>query len=277
MIKKLWLFFLFLLIFIFINSSHIRSYYYNTLWDKYYAKQDLEKSIDYFKKADNDAWNYNLWNIHYVKRDYDSAIKYFEKVWEYASKDLLFRTNHNLWNAYYRIWEIDLENNLKYFEMSLKFYEKALNLYYDIETKSNYDFVLDKIKDLENNKDNSSKESQEDNSNSQEKNEEKSSESDQKNSSSDDWNTQENNEKNSQDWDDWKENDGESSEKLQEKQESKLTWEQIKAIEEYKEMLEKEQNYNSEWFNKIYEWDNMDIFESFFNNSLLENDDKKDW
>lgn len=277
MIKKLWLFFLFLLIFIFINLSHIRSYYYNTLWDKYYSKQDLEKSIDYFKKADNDAWNYNLWNIYYVKRDYDSAIKYFEKVWEYASKELLFRTNHNLWNAYYRIWEIDLENSLKYFEMSLKFYEKALNLFYDKETKANYDFVLDKIKDLENNKDSSNEESQEDNSNSQEKNEEKSSESDQKNSSSDDWNTQENNEKNNQDWDDWKENDGESSETLQEKQESKLTWEQIKAIEEYKEMLEKEQNYNSEWYNKIYEWDNMDIFENFFNNSLLENDDKKDW
>ncbi|NVP17261.1 tetratricopeptide repeat protein [Candidatus Gracilibacteria bacterium] len=277
MIKKLGLFFLFLLIFIFINSSHIRSYYYNTLGDKYYAKQDLEKSIDYFKKADNDSGNYNLGNIHYVKRDYDSAIKYFEKVGEYASKDLLFRTNHNLGNAYYRIGEIDLENNLKYFEMSLKFYEKALNLFYDKETKSNYDFVLDKIKNLENNKDNSSKESQEDNSNSQEKNEEKSSESDQKNSSSNEGNTQENNEKNNQDGNDGKENDGESSEKLQEKQESKLTGEQIKAIEEYKEMLEKEQNYNSEGFNKVYEGDNMDIFESFFNNSLLENDDKKDW
>jgi hypothetical protein len=56
-----------------------------------------------------------------------------------------------------------------------------------------------------------------------------------------------------------------------------LTKEQTQAIEEYKEMLKKEQEMNSEWYNKIYEWENIDIFESFFNNSLLEEDNKKDW
>jgi len=215
-------------------------------------QNDLEKASNYFLKANNSAWNYNLWNISYIKWNYDSAINYFTKVSEFSSNLLLFRTNHNLWNAYYRIWEKDKDNELKHYENAVTYYWKALNIRFNEQTKSNYDFVLDKIKELDKNQNNSNKEIEENNSNSEEKKDEKSSESN------------------------WEKNVSDNS-NLEEKQEVKLSQEQSKAIEEYKEMLKKEQDYNSQWFNKVYEWENIDIFDRFFNNSLLENDNKKDW
>lgn len=269
MIKKLWLFFLFIIIFFLINFVHIKSYYYNSLWDKSYMQDDLESASKYFLKANNNSWNYNLWNISYIKWNYDSAINYFSKISEYSSEELLYRTNHNLWNSYYRIGETDFDNELKHYQSSLYYYQKALNIRFDEETKANYDFVSDKIKNLEE----KDKEEQEQNNdenqewtwNTTEKNEDTNS------------NESNKNQENSQNEDTNSINEKSNSWQKLDSQSPELTNEQINAIEEYKEMLKKEQDLNTEWYNKVYEWENIDIFESFFNNSLLEDDNKKDW
>lgn len=272
MIKKLGLFFIFIVIFSFINFIHIKSYYYNYIWDKFFIQNDLDKSLTYFLKANNSAWNYNLWNLFYLKWDYDSAINYFNKVSEFSSKILIFRSNHNIWNSYYRIGQKDKENEIKHYKSSLDYYQKALNINFDKETKANYDFVLDKIKKLEEKKeqeknddknqdwtDKTSKKTEYKNNNSSNKNQENS-QNEYKNSTWEESNS-------------WEKLDSQS----QDAKSPELTQEQIQAIEDYKETLKKEQYFNSEWYNKVYEWENIDIFESFFNNSLLEDDNKKDW
>ena len=277
MIKKLGLFFIFIVIFSFINFIHIKSYYYNYIWDKFFIQNDLDKSLTYFLKANNSAWNYNLWNLFYLKWDYDSAINYFNKVSEFSSKILIFRSNHNIWNSYYRIGQKDKENEIKHYKSSLDYYQKALNINFDKETKSNYDFVLDKIKKLE--------EKNEQEKNEQEKNDDKNQDWTDKTSKKTEYknnNSSNKNQENSQNeyknstWEEsnsWEKLDSQS----QDAKSPELTQEQIQAIEDYKETLKKEQYFNSEWYNKVYEWENIDIFESFFNNSLLEDDNKKDW
>lgn len=252
MIKKIILGFLFFILLLIWNLWYIKSFYFNYIWEYYFDKNDLEKSKINFEKAWSEASIYNLWNLYYKSFDYDLAIKNYESILNTTSKSLLFKVNHNLWNSYFRMWEIDSENSLDYFNMSAFFYKDALNIYFNEETKNNFEFVLLKIKELEEKK--SEDDSESNSANKKTENPDKTDDSS-NNSWSSDWNNKDSN--NIETW---------------------LTNKQKEVIKEYQEMLKKDQNSNSDSFNKIYEWaGDYSVYENIYDNSLLENKVEKDW
>lgn len=249
MIKKIILIF-FILLFI-SNFFFLKSFYFNYLWEYYYDKNDLEKSKINFEKANSESSIYNLWNLYYKSYDYDLAIKNYESILNTNSKSLLFKLNHNLWNSYFRMWEIDIENSLDYFNTSASFYNDALKIYFNEETKNNFEFVIEKIKELEKNV---KEESDSNSTNKKTENPDKTDDSS-NNSWSSKWNNKDSN--NTETW---------------------LSDKQKEVIKEYQEMLKKDQNSNSDSFNKVYEWaGDYSIYENIYDNSLLENKVEKDW
>lgn len=287
MFKKLIIIFTFILLLFWINFLSIKSYFYNKTWEKYFIQNDLNTALKYFSLANDDFWKYNEWNISYVNKDFSWAINNYESILDTKKIDLLFNTSHNLWNSYYRVWEkLEWDNQKKFYEKSVNYYSWALNIKDDSETRANLEFVLNKIKEQEKKEDKSDE-------NSWSGSENKSSSWSQNNTTSL-WS--ENNEtsweNSSSTWslsqsNSWSANQNETSQNVWDNSwDSSKSWtstealsaEQLKAISDYKEALKKEQDYNSEWFNKVYTWDwNWDIFDSFFNNSLLNQDEKKDW
>lgn len=251
MIKKIILWFIVFFLIFFVNYNFIKSYYYNFIWEYYFDKDDLEKSKSNFEKAESEASVYNLWNLYYKTGDFDLAIKNYESILLTSSKSLLFKVNHNLWNSYFRIWEIDIENSLDYFNMSASYYNEALKIYFNEETNNNYKFVLKKINELED------KKSENDESNSANKKTENPDKTYDfsKNLWNSDWNNQDSN--NTETW---------------------LSNKQKEVIKEYQDMLKKEQNFNRDSYNKIYEWaGDYSVYENIYDNSLLENKIEKDW
>lgn len=279
MLKKIIIISTFILLLFWINFSSIKSYYYNKIWEKYFIQDDLKTSLKYFSLANDDFWKYNQWNISYVNKDFFWAINNYESLLNTKKINLLFYASHNLWNSYYRIWEkLEWEQQKWFYEKAINYYSGALSIKYDNETKANLDFVLNKLQEEEKKEDKSDEKSSswsQDNSTvSWPQNNETSWEN-----SSSTWSGSENesfswsqNQTNEKSWDNsW------NNFKPWDSTET-LSAEQLKAISDYKEALKKEQDYNSEGFNKVYEWDlNWDIFDSFFNNSLLNQDNKKDW
>jgi hypothetical protein len=263
-------------------------YFIDTLAGKiYYKKWNYERAIDQFLSIPEHLWSYNAWNAYYKNREYEIAIQAYEWALWTENNNLLFRIYHNLWNSYYRIWEQNEENKLEYFLNSVSNYEEALEIKYDEETEANRDFVLEKIKELE-------EKMQENNENSEwNEDSETSSEWQDSEWQNSEWEQQS---WNSQDWE--KQNSNENWEEQSSYTEqtwgwnvenSKLSEEDRKALEEYTKMLQESQNAYSEWFNKVYQERSDDFFEDFFNfdpfnfdsffdNSLLNWDNnKKDW
>lgn len=237
MIKKIILWILFLILILISNFWYIKSFYFNSLWEYYFDKNDLEKSKNNFEKAWTESAIYNLWNLNYKSHNYNLAIKNYESILNTTSKSLLFKVNHNLWNSYFRMWEIDSENSLDYFNTSASFYNDALKIYFNEETKNNFEFVLEKIKELE--------KKSEDNSDSNSSNK--------KNENSD--NTYDSN--NSEIW-----LTNEQKEKIKEYQEM-LKKEQNSNNDSFNKIYEWDGNYS--------------VYENIYDNSLLENKVEKDW
>jgi len=274
MLKKLIIISTFIILLFWINFTSIKSYYYNKTWEKYFIQNDLKTALKYFSLANDNFWKYNEWNISYVNKDFSWAINNYESILNIKKTDLLFDANHNLWNSYYRIWEkLEWDNQKNYYEKSINYYSWALNIKEDKETRANLEFVLNKLKEQEKNEDKSDE-------NSWSVSENKSSSWSQINFSGS-WsqNNETSWENSSSTWS-WSKNAWDNSWDSSKSWDSTeaLSAEQLKAISDYKEALKKEQDYNSEWFNKVYQGDwNWDIFDSFFNNSLLNQDEKKDW
>ncbi|MDD3144987.1 MAG: hypothetical protein PHV23_02640 [Candidatus Gracilibacteria bacterium] len=291
MLKKIIIISTFILLLFGINFPSLKSYYYNKTGEKYFMQNDLNTALKYFSLANDDFGKYNEGNISYVNKDFSGAINNYESILDTKEADLLFNANHNLGNSYYRIGEkLEGENQKKFYENSVNYYSSALNIKDDIETRANLEFVLNKLKEQEKKED---------------KSDEKSSSGSQDNTGSGSENNSgsgtqnnstglgsQNNETSGQDSSSTgsgsqsssgsgtqnasSENAGNNS-KSGDSAEA-LSAEQLKAISDYKEALKKEQDYNSEGFNKVYQGDgNGDIFDSFFNNSLLNQDNKKDW
>lgn len=301
MLKKIIIISTFILLLFWINFSSLKSYYYNKTWEKYFMQNDLKTALKYFSLANNDFWKYNEWNIFYANKDFSWAISNYESILDTKKSDLLFNTSHNLWNSYYRIWEkLEWDNQKKYYEKSVNYYSWALNIKEDSETRANLEFVLNKLKEQEKKDDKSDeKSSSGSQDNSSWSGSQNSSWSGSQNSSIGSWSQNNENswQDNSSTWsgsqdnstwswsqsNSWSWTQNASSENAWDNSKSwasaeALSSEQLKAISDYKEALKKEQDYNSEWFNKVYQGDwNWDIFDNFFNNSLLNQDEKKDW
>ena len=278
-----------LLWFFIINYFSFNSFYNNILWYKYYKNWDYEKSASYFQKAENIYWYYNYINSLYFSEQYEQAIKEYNILLESTTKkELLFRTNNNIWNSYYRLFkkeEYDINKQIDFLTNSLNYYKDALKIKFDEQTKANYDFVksklekIEKEKEKQENKENQKWEWENQNNNSYSNNEKNNKQD--KNQEWELWKEDLNwKEQNSNWWQEmsnWEDVTRESSRTQQ-----NLTSEQEKALEEYQESLEQGQSDYSNHFNKIYRESNNDFFDSifddlFFNNNLLNDTEKKDW
>ncbi len=160
-------FFLILILSILIaNFSCIRSYYKNLLWKYLFDTKQYEKALKYFDNTN--IWNYNKANTFYKLWDYKRAIAYYLSIKTNKIIEKYYLL-HNLWNSYYKLWELfensDKNKMINYRKISVKYYEKALKLWkwkIDskdlLETKSNLEYVLNKLKNNKNNNYNKNKE-----------------------------------------------------------------------------------------------------------------------
>ncbi|MDD3120529.1 MAG: tetratricopeptide repeat protein [Candidatus Gracilibacteria bacterium] len=148
---------IFILFIVILNFFNIKTSFYNALGNYYFEKNNIE-TLKNYQKALNSTGNenlkntvkYNIGNTFYKNNDFSGAIKTYEDI-KTDDKELNFRINHNLGNAYYRAGEkIESDKNrFTIWNQSLKKYEKALEIKKDEETQKNYDFVKDKLKKLQ--------------------------------------------------------------------------------------------------------------------------------
>lgn len=153
--------------FVLVNIFSIKAFYSNFLWkDKYGEKMYLD-SIFHFEKAWNIQWIYNKANSLYKQKKYKESIMEYKSILITQKNKLNFKINHNIWNALYRIWELEEENSkkIKNREDSIKYYVDALNIVYNEETKKNLDFILNKIKEEKNKQWNEKKDEENNNKN----------------------------------------------------------------------------------------------------------------
>ena len=196
------------ILFILLNTFSINAFYNNFLWKDKYQNKLYDDSIKYFDKSGNINWAYNKANTYYKEKKYLDSIKEYKSILSDKKNDLNFRINHNIANAFYRLWEQskDKKIKLKSWEKSIKYYTDALNIKYDEKTKKNLEFVLKKIKQEK--KKQQENQQKENNSNKQENSKDSNQSSKWENK---DWNSQEKwdknwksqNKKDSKNWKSW--------------------------------------------------------------------------
>ena len=156
-----------------------------------YKNKEYDKaSGNYRKVTTNPQSFYNLANSLYKEKKYDDAIKAYENVVT-TDKDLESKKLHNLGNSYVQ------KNDL---EKAKEFYEKALKIKEDKETRENLEIVNNELEKKENEKKENSKDQNKKNKDNQEKENQKkeNQESDKKNNSQDNKNKQNEESKNSE-------------------------------------------------------------------------------
>jgi hypothetical protein len=143
-------------------------------------------------------WTYNKANAYYKLWDYEKAKQIYLSIYWNWYNNLDYKLNHNLWNTFYRLWE--KENNIlkkiQLWEKAIKYYKTAIKIWEKIkvnkndlnETKANLQFVLNKLKNLQKNK------NQKQQSNNQWQNK-KNQQKKQQESNNSKWNNQQNNNK----------------------------------------------------------------------------------
>ncbi len=278
-------FLIFILWFLLLNSLYIYSYYFNTIWNNLFNKKSYELAKHNFQKSNNIYGILNQANSFYKEKNYEEAIKKYLSIYNDDKNILSFKINHNLWNSYYKYSEI-IENNeekIQYLQKTIEYYEKALNIIYDEETKKNLEFVLDKINNLEKEQWDESKSEKEQWDESQEQWDETKNEW---NENWDEWQEQWDETKSewNEKWDESQEQSDETKNEWNENwDENNLNPEQKQILENYQEALKQNQIQNSNYYNKVYQENNNDPFEDFFTDPFFNNDllnwwnNKKDW
>lgn len=304
----------FILLFLALNIFSFRDYYFNYIWNKYFLRNDFNNAKNYFKESESKNWIYNYANTNYKLWKYDIALKkYLSILWENKS-EFDFVLLHNIANTYYKLSLEDKQKEIDLLEKSSNYYQKALDIKYNEETKKNLEFVLEKIKKLKNKEDkkeNSSNENDKNNNSQNTKNWDN-------NESFWSWNTNSwtwkdldnswtwiNNNtfswalSNSWTWDTnslswstsfwtWVSNFSSWTQNEKRQELSKDMQDKLKAYEESLKQSQK-QNQNQVW--KVYDEQNLndpfsqfdnffgDPFSQFdnFDNSLKKDDNKKDW
>ncbi len=226
-------------------------------------------------------------DVFYKEEKYHQAlIKYLQVKCRWD--EMCFILNHNLWNTLYRFGETfeEKEQKKKFWQQSLWAYQEALSYKMDLQTEQNYEFVLKKLKELEEPRPPESQSQQQEQKKQDEKDQEKNEEekqSEDKNEVQQEQQPQENNqeekeqEKNEdQNWQPWETPTNPNTgigwevEEIQ----KPLSQEEQKQIEQYLEWLKQEEKQNQE-FNKPWKKDSLWWWEAF---ELFEDNKKNtDW
>ena len=299
--------------FLLVNIFSLNAFYNNFLGINLYNKKWYNEAVKYFEKSHSIEGIYNKGNALYKQKLYSWALMQYKSILWKEKNNLNFNLNYNIWNSFYRVWELKKDSNLKIKnrEEAIKYYRDSLNIKYDEQAKKNLEFVLDRIKQEKqkqqekNKKKGQKKDSKKDQNKSGNKadkksqnNKEKSSKEWDKNAKKDsskagkkswkdakkdgnwDKSTQKDSKQaqNAKKWDNsWKSSDKKSSVR-------QLSKEQKSKIDAYKKALREEQKNNSNAFNKVYQdTNNNDPFWNFFNDPFFNNDllnqwsQKRDW
>ena len=196
-------------------------------------------------------------NFLYKQKNYREALSQYNLL-----ENNNYQTNYNIWNTIYKIWDSENDSKLKikYWEESLNYYRKSLKIKFDEEANKNLDFIQEKIK--------------------QEKEKLKKDEEEKKQEKKGKW------EKVSPHSISPKGREAEQEDSWKNKQERKLTKEWEKFIKNSEKKLKEQEKNNQNSFNKVYrENKSQNIFDNFeelfwnsqFDNSLLDKNEKKDW
>lgn len=223
-------------------------------------------------------------DVFYKEENYHQAlIKYLQVKCRWD--EMCFILNHNLWNTLYRFGETfeEKEQKKKFWQQSLWAYQEALSYKMDLQTEQNYEFVLKKLKELEEPPPPESQSQQQEQKKQDEKDQEKNEEEKQSKEKQQEQQPQENNqeEKNpeqnqDQNWQPWETPTNPNTgigwevEEIQ----KPLSQEEQKQIEQYLEWLKQEEKQNQE-FNKPWKKDSLWWWEAF---ELFEDNKKNtDW
>ena len=250
-----------LLIFLWLNYNSFANFYYNSFWE--------------YTKTNNVIWEYNLWTERYINSNYEISVNSFSGILDISNKELNFRVLYNLANSYYKFWEDkELNQKIELFTKSVENYRWSLNIKFDEQAHKNLEFVLEKLRiaKLE-----QEKEKQENTSSQPSPSEEK--EQEQKSDEKEEWVNEEN---------DWEKSDesGEKWEKQEwwdsewwENNEWKLSEETKKILQQKEDELQKLQEEIWQYYNKNYKekLDPFSNFNQFFDNSLIDDNEEKDW
>ena len=266
MINKYTIIWIVLIVFFGLNYNNFINFYYNSFWE--------------YTKTNNVIWEYNLWTESYINSNYENSINSFSGVLDNhlaplsgGSNEVFFRNYYNLWNSYFRLWEDkSLDLKIELFTKSVENYRESLNIKFDEQTQKNLEFVLEKLRIAKLEQEKEKQEKQEEG---WEENE-------------DNWDDKKGEEKN--EW--WEENkwekEWEKSDEWTEEWEKQEWWdsEQWKLSEETKKILQqKEEELQKlqeeiwQYYNKNYKekLDPFSNFDQFFDNSLLDDTEEKDW
>lgn len=235
--------------------------------------QNINKNLlKIFPKNNNlllKSWDYN-----YRLSNYDKALENYLKIDCNYLKDC-FILYHNTANSYYKLWEIQKDKTKKtlFWINSLSFYQKALDIKNDKETKYNYNFVLNKLKDLTNPNQEQEKNQQpeeEKQQQSQDNEQEEKNKQEGKEDKGIDWQQQESKEDQIQPkWDSFKIDENALN------QWKKLSQEEKEILKWYIQKLKQEEKQNIK-LNKEWQIFNDDL-NDFFNNPLDFDDFKDKW
>ena len=199
----------------------------NFLWSAIFG-------LGFLDTAEN---KYNTANQYYLSNDFVKASQYYKQNLEQESDH--FAVLHNLWNSYYRIW--DLEN-------AISSYQEALGIQEHPETQKNLEFVQSQFTQQP-----SSQEEKQD----------------------DQWQSSEQNESESQ----WEQTDtSQATWEQQSAQNGELSEQTQDILEQRAQELEQAQEQLQNYYQQDYKQNNTNsLIDQLFNNSLLNQGDQKDW
>lgn len=144
------LYFLIIVIFIILLPSLI--FYTSNLafWpgNNYIFANNLNKKLEIFFK-ENNLLKLKKADFYYKLWEYEKALELYLQT-DCKNEEKCFILYHNIWNTYYKLWELKEEKlkKITLWQKSLSFYLKALSIKKDDQTKKNYDFVLEKLQKL---------------------------------------------------------------------------------------------------------------------------------
>jgi len=308
MLKKIFIWW-WILILLLINLPYLLSFYDNYTWKQFFEQKKYDLAKEKFSQANNIEWIYNIWNTLYKQGKCEDSIKtYLSILWTWKN-DLNFKLNYNIANAYYRYGEKQTDVNLEkwYWLKAVDYYKKALKIKYDQQAKDNLEFILKKLKDLENQKNNKQKKQNQQwqknkkqqsqkqnwqkkgnqNKQGQWKKKDSKNQDKQKNPSSKNWQNQWEKKKNQAQWWNWnksktqKKNWKQTAWARQNKpqtEEEKRQAQMMKALQEYQKNLKKQQKQNMWNYGKVYQIPRSnDPFDDPFFTWMPRENNIKDW
>ena len=140
-----------------VNLPYILSYLHNYKWIHLFENKNYTGALWYFDNSD--IWIYNQANSFYKLGQYKKAISYYLAI-KTSDPKLNYYIQHNLGNAYYKLGETFENKNpqttIFYRKKAIQAYQKALSYGEKIasktdidQTKSNLQYVLNKLKNLQ--------------------------------------------------------------------------------------------------------------------------------